>query len=268
MKKKNSKKTNNTKKYLPLIILIVIVIIGFLCVFINENKHINTKAQEKEIVDNIEKYFLNKNTDSKKIFEIMDQKVATTYIMMGKGSFLRSTPTSLENLSEYQQLQNKYVEKIENIILSNSKYKIVDNIDGDVYFDITPWYYDMYSSDLMHLSSRLMNMNGDINDPEKNNNYKEEEYKARVKAMQILDKKIDNYYNDGSEVLRFIMFCDEDGKPIENQYLSLYFNLAGVTSKTAIMNQAAYEKQIKRIDSYIDEAIKSGLLDEKNPYRL
>ena len=262
MKKKNK---FNLKLLIGIVLLIFIIIcVLFFANYKNDDKKL---TQEEEVLENIDKVFLNKDTNSEAIFKLMETKVATTYIMMGKGSFLRSTPKVPENLNSYKKVQNKYVDKIENIILENSKYEITDTRDGNIYFDITPWYYDMYASDVMHLSSRLMKMNGVSNDPEKNTNYSVDEYKSRVKAMQIIDRKLDNYYNTENEVLHFKMFF-VDGKPYENQYLSLYFNLAGVTSKTAIMNQAAYEKQTKRIDGYIDEAIKNGILDKNNPYEL
>ena len=54
-------------------------------------------------------------------------------------------------------------------------------------------------------------MNGVSNDPEKNTNYSVDEYKSRVKAMQIIDRKLDNYYNTENEVLDQYIF-DTYGK--------------------------------------------------------
>ncbi len=258
----------NKKIYLiPIIVLFIIILVVVLMITLTKKENKKELSQDEVVINNIDKVILNKNTNSEAIFRLMETKVSTTYIMMGKGSFLRSTPTVPENLNSYKKLQSEYVDKIEDIILENSKYEITSIKDGNIYFNITPWYYDMYVNDVMQLSSRLMKMKGVSNDPNENRNYSIDEYKSRIKAMQIIDKKLDNYYNTENEVIEFKMFF-VDGKPWVNQYLSLYFNLAGVTSKTAIMNQEAYEEEKVRIDGYINEAIKSGLLDKNNPYKL
>ena len=224
----------------------------------------------REVVENVIKdVFLTENTSQKKIENYFGNQTVKVFVAMGEDSYLRYIPPTFTEKNadymKYETTQKKYAEKVEEKILNNTSYVISEYEENDnLQFRITPWYFAQYSSDLSYLKNKLLELSNI--DPELvNTNYDKYsfyEYKARVKAMEIMDRYLVNYDNK-DESLDFTFYY-ENGEPAVNQYLSLYFNLIGITSKYNVNSDEKIKEQVTRVDKYLDEAIDKKIVDKDN----
>lgn len=220
-----------------------------------------------EVENIINKYFISTDTTSNGINSVMgkDYDVITNYyIAVGKDSYMRYIPENIDNLDEYLKQQEIYSNRVESKYLDNIYYSVAELDDGSLFFKIKPWYFSQYAFDLSSLINQLLLMAGiDENLIETNyDEYSIYEYKARVKSLMILDNYLDNY-NNKDEIIEFVFYYDGD-TPRENQYYSLYLNLIGATSEY-FKNDIGKEK---RVSEYLNDAIKSGLVDMSDPLGL
>lgn len=261
--KKVNKKRNIFKIIIPLLTLVVVLII--IGIFVTGRNLSRQETVEKVIREK----FFSDNITMKKLEKIMDTPMIPNFMFKGKDSFLRGTPdkkvVKSANLSKYEMEQKKYVERIENKVEKNTTYTIEAN-NGDLYFNIRPWGFYSYSYDVAKLSQSLIKMSSydidklrDSND----NQYEIVSYKAKVKSMQLLDKYIDRYDNP-NEIKQFIFYFDGT-KPADNQYFSLYLNLAGVTSEMAVDTPEEESEHEEFINIVINDAIGDKSLDEEDP---
>jgi len=224
-------------------------------------KELTHKEEVEQILIN---YFLSKETSSDKIKSIMGDKfILNNYIVLGKDSYLRSVPGTTDELKEYISIQEKYATNVEEKYLTGTSYTIEEQGENLI-FHIKPWYFALYSSDLSHLANKLLEMtNFNFNLMETDyEQYEVYVYKAKVKAMMIMDSYLENYQNQ-DEVIDFIFYYNDD-TPAENQYFSLYLNLVGDTSKSMQMDSEYQTLQDERINQYIVNAQKQGIITEDN----
>ena len=99
--------------------------------------------------------------------------------------------------------------------------------------------------------------------------YNINEFKARVIALKILDKHLNDYNNTTNETLELNMFFD-GAHPREAELLSLYYNLEGVTSKTSPNRMTQEEKSIEvgKMQDYLDTAEDEGIYNRRKPYKI
>ena len=207
--------------------------------------------------------FLSTDTSYAKITSYMGDKLLNeNYVVLGSDSYLRKYPNSSEDLSLYRNKQDEYASKVEQIYLNNTKFDVKEDTEG-LYFTITPWLFAAYSTDMSVLINKLLELEGiDPTLIETNyNEYLVYEYKAKVKAMIILDSYLSNYNNE--EVFNFTFYLN-DSSVVSNQYFSLYLNLVGSVSQKVI----ADSNRDSRINQYLQDAISSGVIDSTNPLDL
>lgn len=232
------------------------------------NEETTESKHTKEVKENIENIFLNDDTSSDKIEEITGKEVRFDYVVLGSDSYLRSRPTSeviaSEKLDDYVTKQDEYAKKVEKNYRDNTKYVIVEGDDKNLNFQVTPWYFALYSSDLSSLKNKLLEMaNVDLSLIDTDySKYSIYEYKARVKAMIILDSYLNNYKNE-NENIDFVFYYEND-KPAPDQYLNLYYNLIGSTSKYMTNNEEQLKVQVTRVNDYLNQAIENGLIDKND----
>ena len=193
---------------------------------------------------------------------------------IGKDSALRYRPDQniikAYGLQKYIEEQDKYSEKVEDIAIKNISYKIIKVNKNSINYKIKPWYMYKYSYDLNILKELIM-QDAKFKTTEKNvfkEDYEVNEYKARVVALKILDKHLEEYDNN-NEVLE-LKFIFNGKRAAENELLSLYYTMEGVTSKTSPnkMTKEERKKEIEKMKNYLKESYSNGDYNSKNPYKI
>jgi len=247
-----------------LIILVVILPSYFLII---KGKDSNTTNLSKiDLVTSIiNNKFLTTDSSLQEIEEVTEAKIISSYVALGKDGFLREQIDSEEDLLSYEKAQNIYATNVENRILNGITYTVEEKEDGNLSFEIKPYYFSVYALDVNLLAEKLMDL-ADIERSLMNTDYNAYviyQYKANIKAMQIIDKHLDYY--DNKDETRYFTFYFENDKPAENQYFSLYFNLIGVTSDYMINTDEDKKQQEERINDYLETAIISGVVLKDDP---
>lgn len=265
--KKNKKKVNS-KIWLIFSIILIFVIGLILAIYVNEKEKYANLNRLEIVENNISKVFLTTETTLSDIEKVTEHDMTADFIALGEDGFLREKIDSDENISEYVSAQDVYASNVEDKCLNGISYIVSENEIGNLAFEIKPWYFKTYASDVLALATKLMTLEGLDVDSVVNGDkaYDIYEYKAKVKAMQILDEHLD-YYDNKDEVRSFTFYF-EGNKPAENQYLSLYFNLIGVTSNYMINTDSDLKNQDIRVSEYLEEAITKGIIDVENPLEL
>ena len=278
-KKKKQKKKNKKTKYLNIVLpistiitLLVLMTIVLAVTVISNLKPIDKKDYINQVVKDI---FYNQNVSIEKLESTLNEPLINEVIFIGKDSALRYKPSEeiikKHGLQKYVEVQEKYSEKVEKLAKKKIEYGIEEQDGNSILYKIKPWYIYKYSYDLNILKEMIMD---DANFSISEDNIFEEDYnvnefKARVIAIKILDKHLNDYNNKTDEILELNMYFDGN-KPREAELLSLYYNLEGVTSKTSPNRMSIEEKTIElgKMQEYLKKAEKKGLYNKKNPYKL
>ena len=230
-----------------------------------EKSNTVTPSNAKKVIDTS---FISQKTDIKTIKRLTGESLTPLYIYVGKDSFVSTKPSktiiSKYNLEGYEKLQSKYAPIVENRFLNGTSYSF-DKIDETtmVYY-FKPWYYGAYSSDLQYLIQELIVETGEITKDDfmkATEKYTVYEYKARVKAMYILNDYLSTYDNKDEE-LKFTLIL-KDGKITKEDLYSIYMNFSGnrsVKVKGFFDGKATEE----RSESYYSKAIKDGIINTKD----
>lgn len=253
-------------------VLLIFILCLFICFIIFNNKEKNTyksSANRLEMVEDvINSHFLTSTATLLKIEQITEHDLDSTFIVLGKDSYLNSKKIDEKEVEEYHKFHSDYTNKIESLYLDGTGYSVKELEDGNLSFEIRPWYFKSYMDDVSAISIKLLEMYGINKDliDKNSNTYSIEEYKAVVKAMQILDDYL-SYYENKDEV-RYFTFYFENNIAAQNQYLSLYLNLSGFTSELVVDSNEEVKAQNTRLDSYIDKAIQNGIINVNDPLSL
>lgn len=266
-----------------LLIIVVGVLIGYHLDSKNQNqkndseknKELNQK-EAKESITNLIDSFFDENMTKKSVAEITNNEVYEDMIVFGKDSYLQTTlPTKYNKngeLDSYLEKQKNYAKVIQKKIKKNTTYHFGEYMiteEGDAFLTIyiKPYYYNIYIADLNTLKGKLLTYAGySVHDDFDKISQKrlKDDYKAKVKAMEILNDYLD-VYQSKEEITYQITF---PGKKISNQdYFSIYMHLQGYS--TTDFDSGTLPKQSEdRVQYYIDEAIKKKVLDSKNSLKL
>ncbi len=274
-KKKKNKKIKNLNLLLPIsiiIILLFLMIIALIASMISNMKPVSKKEYINQVVKEV---FYDKDLSIEKLENTLNEPMINEVIFIGKDSALRYKPSEdiikTHNLQKYVDLQEKYAAKVEKKAKQEIEYRIIKQEDNSIVYKIKPWYIYKYSYDLNILKELIMENAGFVT-KEKNvfgEDYNINEFKARVIALKILDKHLNDYNNTTNETLELNMFFD-GAHPREAELLSLYYNLEGVTSKTSPNRMTQEEKSIEvgKMQDYLDAAEEEGLFNRKKPYKI
>ena len=272
---KNKLSKKNLRILLPVIILISllsIMIISLLTAIILDNKPFNKQKYVNKIIKEV---FYDNNTSIEKLESTLQNPMINEVIFIGKDSALRYKPDNsvikAYGLQKYVEEQEKYSLKVEKIAIENIEYKIDKINKGSINYKIKPWYIYNYSYDLSLLKELIMK-DADFKITEKTvfkEEYTVNEYKARVIALRILDNHLEDYNNIDNEILD-LKFIFNGKRAAENELLSLYYNLEGVTSKKSPnkMTEKEREKELVKMKKYLEEAELNEQYNKKNPYKI
>lgn len=262
MSKKN-KKNNKIYKIIPIFAVLLIVCIIITMLFAKKEDKEPVPYDETAVNNLVHNVFFNNKKTVDEINGAVGGGLIKSDVFIGKDGLLGYKPDSnkIKNLNNYVKRQDVEKEKVEKKYLDNTTYETYK--DGEnVIFEIKAWNFATYSEDLYALELELIKLDGyDINTFI--NYYSDEneiiEYKARVKAMTIINDYLD-FYN--SQDMRKMTFIIENGKAYPGDLFSLYMNFNGFTSNFYKENSNTNNERVNR---YIKDAIASNELDPKNP---
>ncbi len=277
------------KKRIIIAVVVFIVLlcgIGLIFFFTQDKKEgkkekLNvTKEEMEEKINTINDNMLSRDADLDAVSKAVGYEVDGTWSFLGPDSLYEfKLPDSVkngENYDDYEKLQDEFLKKLDELLNSNFQYEIINHQTTEYSVidtvRVKTFYGILYSMDQNALMNRILIMGG--YDPDKmitNNEWQIAYYKAKIKSMQILDQHIDFYSND-DEYITFDIIYDmtDDGLVCYNcndyfEILKAYNSSKVDMSSEESMNQF-YTEQDTRIQGYLDQAIQSGMLDEKNPF--
>ena len=253
---------NNKKKIIIIGIAIVLLIIGIVLVVINNNSNNMKKTLEK--VNSLALKGATKNELSK-IFKT--DELQSDYMLTGPDCYMRLKPTDVKikkyNLNNYVKTQDSLSKTVEKSIEENFFTLISDKTrkenNATVYSGVVRTFYQLeYLQDLKELQNLILNEYKD------NNKVNEEvdSYKAKVVAMKILDKKLDNYKNK-DEYSGFNIYVYEDDNKTGSSFVSYMNMLQGINYHNDEVNKLEETRQ-DRIKDYLEEAKDNNTVNKGN----
>lgn len=263
-------------KILKIISSLVLIIVAGLIIGISfkksndrgkeiEKSNSVTPSNAKKVIDTS---FISQKTDIKTIKRLTGESLTPMYIYVGKDSFVSTKPSKeiirRYNLENYEKLQSKYAAIVEKRFLEGTSYSF-DKIDETtMVYSFKPWYFGAYSTDLQYLIQRLIVETGEITKDDfmqATEKYTVYEYKARVKAMYILNDYLSTYENQDEE-LKFTLLL-KDGKITKEDLYSIYMNFSGNRSEKVkgFFDEEATEE---RAESYYTKATKDKNINTKD----
>ena len=259
---------NDMKSKMRLIIEIIIIvsILALSSIIVLNVISFDNKGKEeqktKELIENLNKLLINGGSkeDIKELTGLDD--IDETSLMTGKDCYMRTRPDDKtikdNNLDNYVILQDELATNVEKKIQSNFEYSISnvkEESDYTQYSVLLKSYYQIaYLLDLEELQKQLL-VKSTLEDNDINN------YKAKVIALKILDKKLDDYVNEDENCMANLYRYKND-KERNNSSLLSYINLLqGLNyhdEKVFTENQLNITE---RISGYIEEAIQNNLIN-------
>ena len=264
------------KKSILLAFLLVIVI-GVVFIITSHKEDSNRLISSKDVKEETEeviKKIINPSITSDEFKSSTGLSNSDINIIVGKDSYLK-TALSKKNmekykLNQYEKDQNKYADAVESIYLKNLNYTMGETFDeanGDItqVIEVIGFYYELYIADLMELQQKLYIDSGyDLTAEEGNIENDVAYYKAKVKAMKLIDPYISEYENYGEKKEFTVTYVN--GKPKNaDEMLTLVLNLRGMTyDNMDFSKKENSDAQKARINKYIKNGYKTGIIKNGN----
>lgn len=267
----------NKKWALLIIILLILIAIVLLIIpmFTKDNEGYDPSKTTKQFASDIEKLndLLINGGSKKEIIELTKVDDLENFnIMTGSDSYLNQKPSEkiIENydLDNYVKMADKYISRLEKEIKNNFSFERNDTArDGNYIYDIVTirsYYYSGYISDFNELKNQLLaKVQSENKDEEKSN-----EYKAKVKAMEILDKKLSDYRNESEELNISINYNADRKTYTKNSLYQYILSVQGFSYRNNSEMINNNENRQIRMAEYINESLASGVLDNNDILRL
>lgn len=264
------------KKGILLIFLVVVIIGVVFLVTSNKKENVNpTNPKEvKKEAEEVIKQVIDPDITSDEFESSTGLTNADINIIVGKDSYLKTALSKnvMEKykLSQYEKEQNEYADAVESVYLKNLNYTMGDTFTdegGEItqVIEVVGFYYELYITDLMELQQKLYIDSGyDLTAEEGNVENDVAYYKAKVKAMQLIDPYISEYENYGEKKEFTVTYVN--GKPKnDDEMLTLVLNLRGMTYPNMdFSKQENIDAQNARIEKYISNGYKTGIIKKGN----
>lgn len=241
------------------VLLLTLLIVILIILPKKEISQKDIKTLEKETKNNIE-VVTSKDITYDKMIEVLGKKTANVNINLGENSYLRNRPSKelikKYNLESYITKQEDLVKKVEKRYLDNLDYKMINSkVEGKKVcqeIEIKTYYYALYLNDLINLTNELVADN--ITDITKDEKVEINYFKGQIKAMEVLDKHLDEYENKTNEKV-ISKVCYKNNKPeTEDEMLSLVIALQGGTySNMDYSKEENIKLSNQRLKQYLSE---------------
>lgn len=262
------------KRYFYMLIILSIIFLFIGLFFYIQDKEETFELNDKSIRNYIDELneMIFKGLSKQELFDRYDIKnLDELFILTGPDMFIEKYDPDLikkYNLDSYLSKQKKYAHRVEDMIkkefeVSYDDIEIGDD-DGNKNYSVNISYkvynYVAYLNDLDELTYKIILMKYP-NDTGDNENYVDFYYKAKVKAMSILDENLD-YYKDAEK--RKTVFAYFENRENDNiDYINSYIiNLNGTTSSFFNEKSDYTVNHDSRMDGYLNK------VDKKHPVKI
>ena len=240
------------------VLAILILIILFVICLINV-KNTNLKEQATDKVKEIANLVKSGATQKKLEKALEIDEMVKNNIMIGPDSYVRDKLNeqliSANNLSSYVLIQEQCSHNLEKMIKNNFVYDIkeinVKNEQVSLMIEFKTYYYGTYLMDLYELQKQLL-QKANLEENAINN------YKAKIRGMQILDSKLKQYKNEES-MTKIITYSFKNDSDRKNALSSFVLALDGFLYQNDTVSEFD-ESRTARISTYITEAIDDGII--------
>lgn len=252
------------KKIIALVasVLIIICLALALYFYLNPPEMKVESALEAEKYINEVNSLIIKGSSKKRIKKVLKFDLECELIMVGKDAYQRKRPAD-EIIQKYDL--NSYAFEAERLS-SNLEEKIKDNYsvktiktskENNFYvskINYQTFYYAAYVGDLKSLETEILAKTGlHYDDKSEKDEEIANKYKAKVKAMQILDKHLDNYINKNEKLSFDLYLMEGKSSQSKNEVKGYLYGILGYN----------YEKfelyNVTRINGYENEIDDKGL---------
>ncbi len=266
---------------LKIIIPIILIIIGILfLIFLPKTSdsdeikinQITTKEEAIETV-NILNDKIIKGGSKKDLIKVLGTNEIGDYnIMTGPDSYVRQSlddkTIKKYNLENYVSKANSLADNLEEKIKTNFEVQLQEPIMSkkNVSIAVTykTYYYQNYLTDLQKLQFKLLTLAGHKLDENTKSSDKltVDSYKAKVKAMTILDKNLNNYVNNNETKTVGINYKNGNISGSSDSLISYFINITGYTYQANSIDSDLIKNSESRINKYLEE------IDGNNPLKL
>lgn len=217
-------------------------------------------AASKKAVNDI----LDSSMTPEKLKDKYNVSVGSEAILVGNNSILREKSSLEKKLTDYAKAQEYYASRVEKKMQDTFSYRLGDYLVADegknviqkLYFK--SYYLELYLMDMNALQDMLLSRVG-FSAYDKEGDLTDDDlrlmYKAKVKAMEIMDNYLDNYINSEEEI-EYDMIYSVNGKELGKlDYYSLVCNVSGimynVLTDITVEGSSNYILQQQRIQGYM-----------------
>lgn len=259
------------KKIFTIVIIVGILFIigGIVLSFVEPQrttpeKKLSVKEQAIDASKKAVNDILDSSMTPEKLKDKYNVSVGSEAILVGNHSILREKSSLEKKLTNYAKAQDYYASRVEKKMQDTFSYRLGDYLVADegknviqkLYFK--SYYLELYLMDMNALQDMLLSRVG-FSAYDKEGDLTDDDlrlmYKAKVKAMEIMDNYLDNYINSEEEI-EYDMIYSVNGKELGKlDYYSLVCNVSGimynVLTDITVEGSSNYILQQQRIQGYM-----------------
>lgn len=259
------------KKIFTIVIIVGILFIigGIVLSFVEPQrttpeKKLSVKEQAIDASKKAVNDILDSSMTPEKLKDKYNVSVGSEAILVGNNSILKEKSSLEKKLTNYAKAQDYYASRVEKKMQDTFSYRLGDYLVADegknviqkLYFK--SYYLELYLMDMNALQDMLLSRVG-FSAYDKEGDLTDDDlrlmYKAKVKAMEIMDNYLDNYINSEEEI-EYDMIYSVNGKELGKlDYYSLVCNVSGimynVLTDITVEGSSNYILQQQRIQGYM-----------------
>lgn len=211
----------------------------------------------------------------------MDTELTIFDAYLSSDSFLRSQvkQKNKNQVQGYEEAQARYASRVEEYIRNNTSYTFGTPLFSESNYvqtvTVKPYYYQLYEMHLTEIMDQLLEMSGfDLTRIEENDEWEVAFYKAKVKAMEILDSNLDYYVATDSDIVNVdLIYVKKGNEYVCEDYIGLLNALkGGYSPKFEFANDQEATAFANEIETYctnlVNQAQSSGKIQTSNPLAL
>lgn len=211
----------------------------------------------------------------------MDTELTIFDAYLSSDSFLRSQvkQKNKNQVQGYGEAQARYASRVEEYIRNNTSYTFGTPLFSESNYvqtvTVKPYYYQLYEMHLTEIMDQLLEMSGfDLTRIEENDEWEVAFYKAKVKAMEILDSNLDYYVATDSDIVNVdLIYVKKGNEYVCEDYIGLLNALkGGYSPKFEFANDQEATAFANEIETYctnlVNQAQSSGKIQTSNPLAL
>lgn len=244
----------------PLLICLIIICLLVSLYFYFNPREVTIESEDTAIqyVEKINSLMLS-GLRNDRIKKVLKYEIDESLILIGADSFQREkVSVNGDDLDYYEKQADILADNLEEKIKDNFEFEVTDVSETDGFYIVEvsyrSFYYFAYVSDVEVITTELLSMAGYSDDNGEISISEAEEYKAKVKAMQIIDGYLDTYFNE-DESLTFNLYLTKGKSSLsENEVIAYLYGICGYNYQELSIYDA------ERLASYINEVDTDNVL--------